>query len=437
MADVKWIKITTDIFDDEKILLIESLPEADSIIVIWFKLLCLAGKINNSGVFMLNDKVAYTDKMLASIFRRKESTVKLALETFETFGMIEIVDDVITIPNWGKHQSLDAIESKRNYQRKYMREYREKQKKLIGTTKYNENGLSSSEWKNILEEFDYKCAYCGKSIDVEQDHLIPVNKGGAYIIGNIVPACRHCNASKGPKNVFDWYKEQEFYDEERCKHLRKYLRKTNVRRIEEDIDIDKDIYIDISKDISSKNECEKIVKLFNSICKSFSKVQKLSDKRIKTLRTRLKTYSVDDFETVFRKAEESDFLSGRNGSWNGCGFDWLINETNMIKVLEGNYDNKGKSKQSDPSSKIWGELIFLDEENRYELPYLGFPKVWFDGDKLIKERVQPVIRPRYTSKGWYEDIEIDVKELLEEYEARGRIANGETTDDLDFGSGGK
>lgn len=44
MADVKWIKITTDIFDDEKILLIESLPEADSMIVIWFKLLYKAAQ---------------------------------------------------------------------------------------------------------------------------------------------------------------------------------------------------------------------------------------------------------------------------------------------------------------------------------------------------------------------------------------------------------
>ncbi|WP_202905980.1 phage replisome organizer N-terminal domain-containing protein, partial [Clostridium botulinum] len=50
IAEVKWIKIVTDIFDDEKILLIENMPEADSIIVIWFKLLCLAGKMNNSGV---------------------------------------------------------------------------------------------------------------------------------------------------------------------------------------------------------------------------------------------------------------------------------------------------------------------------------------------------------------------------------------------------
>ena len=100
MADVKWIKIVTDIFDDEKILLIESLPKSDSILVIWFKLLCLAGKQNNNGVLIMNNKIPYTEKMLASIFRRKESTIKLALQTFQKFGMIEIVDNVITIPNW-------------------------------------------------------------------------------------------------------------------------------------------------------------------------------------------------------------------------------------------------------------------------------------------------------------------------------------------------
>ncbi len=128
MADVKWIKITTDVFDDDKILLIESLPEADSIIVIWFKLLCLAGKQNNSGVFIMGERIAYTDQMLATIFRRKEATVQLALQTFEQFGMIERIDGVITIPNWGKHQNLDQIESKKEYMKKYMQEYRAKQK---------------------------------------------------------------------------------------------------------------------------------------------------------------------------------------------------------------------------------------------------------------------------------------------------------------------
>ena len=61
MTEVKWIKIVTDIFDDEKILIIESMPEADAMIVIWFKLLCLAGKQNNSGVFTINNRIAYTD----------------------------------------------------------------------------------------------------------------------------------------------------------------------------------------------------------------------------------------------------------------------------------------------------------------------------------------------------------------------------------------
>lgn len=130
MADVKWIKITTDVFDDEKILLIESLPEADSIIVIWFKLLCLAGKQNNSGVFLMGDKIAYTDKMLATIFRRKETTVQLALQTFEQFGMIELIDGVITIPNWGKHQNLDQMENRKEFMRNYMKEYRAKQKAI-------------------------------------------------------------------------------------------------------------------------------------------------------------------------------------------------------------------------------------------------------------------------------------------------------------------
>ena len=130
MAEVKWIKIVTDVFDDEKMLLIETLPEADSIIVIWFKLLCLAGKQNNNGVFMMNDKIPYTEKMLATIFRRKESTIQLALKTFEEFGMIEIVNGVITIPNWGKHQNFDKIEKNNEYMRNYMREYRAKQKLL-------------------------------------------------------------------------------------------------------------------------------------------------------------------------------------------------------------------------------------------------------------------------------------------------------------------
>lgn len=150
MAGAKWIKITTDLFDDEKILLIESLPEADSIIVIWFKLLCLAGKQNNSGVFMFSNQMPFTEKMLATIFRRKESTINLALQTFEKFGMVEIVDDLITIPNWGKHQSLDQLEHKKEYMRTYMQDYREKQKAIACKTNSKSNCKTNSK-TNVSE----------------------------------------------------------------------------------------------------------------------------------------------------------------------------------------------------------------------------------------------------------------------------------------------
>lgn len=130
MADVKWIKIVTDIFDDEKILLIESMPEADGIIVCWFKLLCLAGKQNNGGCFMMNDRIAYTDEMLSTIFRRPLNTVRLAMNTFEQFGMVEIINGVITIPNWEKHQNIDGLDKIREQNRLRKAKYDQKRKEL-------------------------------------------------------------------------------------------------------------------------------------------------------------------------------------------------------------------------------------------------------------------------------------------------------------------
>ena len=131
MTDVKWIKIVVNIFDDDKIKLIEALPDGDSIIVCWFKLLCLAGQKNNFGILMLNDRIAYTDEMLATVFRRPLQTVRLALETFEQFGMVEIVNGAITIPNWEKHQNLDKLQELREYNRLAQQKSRAKRKELL------------------------------------------------------------------------------------------------------------------------------------------------------------------------------------------------------------------------------------------------------------------------------------------------------------------
>lgn len=108
--DIKWIKLATDIFDDSKIRQIEKLPEGDSILVIWLKLLTLAGKSNQGGFIFLTNEIPYTEQMLVNEFGRPATTVQLALNTFEQFGMIEIIDNVYFVSNWTKYQSADRLE---------------------------------------------------------------------------------------------------------------------------------------------------------------------------------------------------------------------------------------------------------------------------------------------------------------------------------------
>jgi predicted phage replisome organizer len=138
MAEVKWIKLSTNMFEDEKIRLIESLPEADTILIIWVKLLAQAGKTNATGYIYLNENIPFTDEMLATIFNRPIGTVRLALKTFEQFGMIEIsYDHFISISNWEKHQNIDGLEKIRQDTKKRVQKHREKQKQLNGNSECN------------------------------------------------------------------------------------------------------------------------------------------------------------------------------------------------------------------------------------------------------------------------------------------------------------
>lgn len=134
MADVKWIKISTDLFNNRKIRQIESLPEGDAIIVIWVKLLCLAGTINDMGCVYFTKEIPYTDHMLATQFNRPLSTVQLALKTFEQFGMVEIIDNILCISNWEKYQNVDGMERIREQTRERVAKHRELKKLQCNVT---------------------------------------------------------------------------------------------------------------------------------------------------------------------------------------------------------------------------------------------------------------------------------------------------------------
>lgn len=214
MADVKWIKLCTDVFDDEKIQLIDGLPERDGILVIWFKLLCLAGKQNNGGVFMLNDKIAYTDEMLATIFRRPLSTLRLALNTFESFGMVEIVNETITIPNWNKHQSLDKLEQAKEKNRKRVARHREKQKQLAAGKPCNdysnvtvtESNATDKEEEKEKEKDLKEEAEAVKGADAPDDYDDPDNQLQSFCEGVFLTENQIADLlSKMPLETFDFY----------------------------------------------------------------------------------------------------------------------------------------------------------------------------------------------------------------------------------------
>lgn len=132
MANVKWIKITTDIFDDEAIQLIEQMPEGDSIIVIWFKLLVKAGQINNGGLIYFRENIPYTEEMLATILRKPINTIRLAIQTFVNFGMIEITDqEQLLISNWEKHQNIERLEEIKKQTNERVKRHRERQKQKL------------------------------------------------------------------------------------------------------------------------------------------------------------------------------------------------------------------------------------------------------------------------------------------------------------------
>ena len=130
MAEIKWIKVDTALFDNRKIKQIRSLPEGDSLIVIWLQLLCLRGNINDRGCVYLTREIPYTDQMLSHAFGEPLTTIQLALNVFQQFGMIEVIDDIIHISNWERYQSIEGMERIREQTRQRVADYRERQKQI-------------------------------------------------------------------------------------------------------------------------------------------------------------------------------------------------------------------------------------------------------------------------------------------------------------------
>ena len=127
MAEVSWVKLATNIFDDEKILIIDSMPEPDAVEIMWIKLICQAGKCNAGGWIWLSEDIPYTEENLAAIFKRPLNTVRMALGIFQKLSMLEVSERGLFLPGFAKYNDLTALERIRKNQRVASKNYRDRQ----------------------------------------------------------------------------------------------------------------------------------------------------------------------------------------------------------------------------------------------------------------------------------------------------------------------
>lgn len=140
---------------------------------------------------------------------------------------------------------------------------------------------------------------------------------------------------------------------------------------------------DKDTDIRGGVPYQDVINLYNETCTSLPRVIEVTNRRKNMISVRWLKYNklpgggILTFQKLFEAAERSDFLTGRDGKWNNCNFDWLLNETNMVKVLEGNYKNKNEPKEE--------EVDY--EEKAQELLSKGLdPKLVWEGIERCKTR---------------------------------------------------
>ena len=177
MSDIKWIKVMTDLFGNRKIKQIETLPDSDAIIVIWFKLLCLAGNINDNGLIYFTKEIPYTEEMMATEFGKSINQIRLALQTFERFEMIQIIDDIVMISNWEKYQQIEGMEKVREQNRIRKQRQRERQRQALleckeGVTCDSHVTVTESHATDKEEE---------KEIEIEKEKETPPPPNNSFI----------------------------------------------------------------------------------------------------------------------------------------------------------------------------------------------------------------------------------------------------------------
>jgi predicted phage replisome organizer len=332
-------------FDDDKIAFIETLPDADTILIIWIKLLTLAGKCNAGGFIMLTEKIPYTAETLANKFGRPLNTVKLALQTFKELDMIEQDPEnknAFYLLNWTKHQNIETMDKIREQARE--RKQRERERKKLSAPETN-----AEEVNNIVSQY----TKYSDNVTSRDSHV--TDNVTCHVTSRIENKNRDIENKDLNTLVKNDESENEFSD------VNDSFDNESISNQELPMpDIDNNTHIPQKCDPVPYKE---IMHEFNTRCTKLSNIRGIDGSRQKRLKACWKANpNLDFFINLFEEVNKSDFLTGNGGTSFIAGFDWIIKPANLQKILEGNYKNRPKSIKTLPNGRLPNYANFDERE---------------------------------------------------------------------------
>lgn len=190
--EVKWIRITSDIFDNLKIKHIKAVPElGHALVCVWFEILCMAGTCNSCGMLTMNNNLPITEELIAEAFNEDIKLVQMALRMFQEMGMIEISENnCIQISNWYEYQSEEGLETIRKYQRENKAKYRKKQEQKQIELKEEKCPRTMSYDKSVDKSEDSSL-----SISISYSYSYSKSKSNIFNLNSLLEDSNYINNS--------------------------------------------------------------------------------------------------------------------------------------------------------------------------------------------------------------------------------------------------
>ena len=217
MREVKWVKITTDMFDNRKIKHLRRLPDGNNIVLIWIMLLTMAGRCNSGGKIFLTENIPYDAKMLADELDFKENTVAAALKNLEQLDMIAVDNGFYTIVGWGEYQNVDGMDNVREQTRKRVAEFKKNKKSqagnvtsnaevthgnVTGNTEVTQGNATEEEREEEKEYNTLSISACTRDAPTKAPYFTPPT------IEEIREYCVSRNNNVNPEQFYDFYESK-------------------------------------------------------------------------------------------------------------------------------------------------------------------------------------------------------------------------------------